>query len=274
MSFTKKYLSNASGELVPQGVTLSDPDDFSEKRKEIFDTVAESFKGSFPRTYGKVRMELNEVDYEDPENVSPEMEYDAKREDKFLHRRLRGNIKLLDAETGELLDQKKVTLAKVPTLTDRGVFVHNGTDYTAAYQARLIPGIFHLKRSSGDVAAQFNTKRGTGPGFSISLEPSTGIYRMEVGGAKIPLYSVLSKLGYSDQDMENAWGRDLLEVNRQKSTARDWPKAVAKLARRRASEAGDDETKQVALVREILDGITFNRDAVALTLPSLVQKNS
>lgn len=267
----KRYIPNAAGELVPDGIDLRDPDDFAGKRTEVLDSVSEAFKGTFPRDYGKVRMELENTQYEDKDLLGEDAEYNAKREDKYLHSRLRGDVLLKDQETGELLDRKRLTLAKVPVMTDRGVFIHNGTDYTAAHQARLVPGIYHLRRSSGDVAAQFNTKRGSGPGFSLSLEPSTGIYRMEVGGSKIPLYSVMSKLGYSDEDLAKAWGPDLLEINKTKSTARDWPKAFAKIAKRRAEEAGDDEQKQVGLVKEILEGMTFNKDAVALTLPSMVR---
>lgn len=267
----RRFVQDDSGDLVPEGVELFDPDDYSTSRNQLYDSVAEAFMGSFPRTYGKVRMELDGVEYADPPEVSPVEEKKAKLEGLSLTRRLRGNLRLVDVETEEELDRKTVTLAKVPILTQRGTVISKGSDYTSIKQLRLMPGAYHMRRSSGDIAAQFNVKRGTGPGFNISLEPSTGIYRMEIKGSKIPLYHIMRNLGYSDEDLEEAWGKDLLETNRQKASGRDWPKAFSKIVGPRGS--GVTELKdQIDMVREVFDKMTFNREALAQTLPSLVEK--
>ena len=264
----RKYLPDANGDLVPEGVELYDPEDYDHARQVVFDNVKKAFEGTFPRTYGKVRLELEDLHYEGPERVTPQDETEAVLKDKYLYTRLRGTARLFDTETDEELDSRKLTLTRVPVMTDRGTFIHGGNDYTSIRQRRLIPGIYHRRRTSGDFSAQFNVKRGTGRGFHVSLEPETGIFRMEIGGSKIPMYNILTNLGYTDADLEKAWGSDLLDKNKKKASGRDWSKFFTKMTGPRGTDV-TDLSEQIAMVRESVDNLTFNEDAVRRTIPTL-----
>lgn len=115
----------------PRGVTLRDPSDFPALRSEIFDKVKGATIDSFPKSYGGVRLEVADVDYEPDLDLDPDQQKQALLNDKFLTRKLSGTVRLFDEKSNELLDeQPQVTLMKVPWLSNRGTFTHNGSAYT------------------------------------------------------------------------------------------------------------------------------------------------
>ncbi len=125
-------------EILPGGVELPDWDDFDTKRKNIFQSVKTTMAGQFPQVQNGVRLELHDLDYVDPERYSKAEEKEALLSNKFLHRRLRGTYKLFDDKTGELLDQREATVMRVPYLTDRGTFIHAGTEYCLQARTKIL----------------------------------------------------------------------------------------------------------------------------------------
>src|SRR5580700_8446530 len=123
-------------ETTPAGVALQDWNDVTSKRQAIFDNVKSALESQFPREYGGVRAELHNTRYEGQEDFDISEQKNALLDNKFLHRKLKGTVKLFDSNSGQQLDERDVTLMRVPFLTDRSTFIHNGSEYSILNQAR------------------------------------------------------------------------------------------------------------------------------------------
>ena len=148
MYYRLHMLKNSDKALTPQGVNLREPEDFGSLRASVFEKTRESITNKFPHSYAGVRMEVEDVDYDKPKEFDLKTQKDALLKNKFLSWRLRGTIKLYDEKTNSLLDKKKVTLMRVPYVTDRGTTIHNGNEYVTLTQARLLPGVYTRKRNT------------------------------------------------------------------------------------------------------------------------------
>jgi len=214
---------------IPAGVELYDPEDYKTRRNLLYGTVKDRMAAAFPVSYGGVRLDMSDVDYEDPEEFSIKDQKDAILTGRYLARRLRGTASLVDEATGEVLDQGRVSLMRVPAMTQRGTFVHGGSDYAPISQQRLLPGIYARRQATGGLEAQFNVRRGTGSSFRVAFDPETAQYRLGVRQAHLHLYSLLKDMGVSDREMEKAWGSEVLDANRSGYTVRALDSAYDRL---------------------------------------------
>jgi DNA-directed RNA polymerase beta subunit len=155
---------------------------------------------------------------------------------------------------------------KVPYLSNHGTFIHNGSEISTISQSRLQPGVYHRKKSSGELEAHFNMKRGTGSSFRIELEPNSGIFRMKVGQASLKLYPLLSALGISDADLEKKWGKELMEKNRSASDSRVLSKAHTRLVRR--ADPNKSDAEKIEEIRSALNSGMVSREVISRTLPN------
>lgn len=219
------------------------PYEFDKIRKSLNTKVLSSLEKSFPLDYGGVRLELKNVKYDDkPYSLKDQKQ--ARLSDKYLSKPIKGDLYLYDSKSNQLLDKlENKTIMNVPYYTNRGTFIHNGNEYTTLKQSRLRPGIYSRKKANGELESQFNIKRGTGVGYRVTLEPSTGIYRLNISQSNVPLYSVLHDLGVSDEELKEAWGEDLFNRNKAKYDARSLDKVYSKLvmARNRNPNATREE---------------------------------
>lgn len=254
-------------DVVPHGVDLIDWDDFPKQRKMIFDGVKDSFGKQFPQSFNGVRLEVHDLDYKDPENYSMEDQKKALMENKFLHRRLRGTYRLYDEKTGDLLDQREATMMRVPYLTDRGTFIHNGSEYVTFRQARLLPGAYTRRKTNGELETHFNAKRGTGHSFRVRLEPETGLFKIDIGQSNLRLYSLLKDLGVPDDDLEKRWGKDLLETNKRSYDARVFEKAYNRLVRNPVPDLPREHKAKA--ISDALSATKLDHDVMQRTLPNL-----
>lgn len=254
-------------ETTPAGVSLQDWDDIPARRTAIFDSVMTAMKRQFPQSFGGVRLEVDDLHYDGPESFTLAEQKKALLSNRYLHRKLKGVVRLIDETTGDKLDERPMTLMKVPVLTDRATFIHNGSEYTTMNQARLLPGVFTRRKQTGELESHFNVRRGTGDSFRIRLEPDTGLFKMDVGQASLRLYSLLHDLGIPDDRLEASWGKELLERNKLKYDARVFDKAYQRLVRR-ADPGASREVKAQAILAA-LSGAKLDRQVVARTLPNL-----
>lgn len=254
-------------EIFPDGVTLRDPLDFPALRQSIYDGVKTQVASLFPLSYGGVRMELGDLDYEDPDTFDRPEQKKALLQDRFLGRRLRGTLRLHDDKDGSLLEEKRVTLMKVPHLTERGTFVHGGSEYSTINQARLLPGVYTRRKSNGELETHFNVARGTGTSFRVRFEPETALYKLDVGQSQLRLYSLLHDLGVSDEQLEKSWGPEVFERNRAAYDSRVFDKAYARMVRKPDPNASREQ-KQEAL-RAALDAMQVSGRVLRTNLPNL-----
>lgn len=257
-------------EVLPSGVVLYDPLDYASRREAIFDDVRGAFEKSFPRVVNGVRMELADLSYKH-DKVTLKKEKDTLMNGGRLSSKLKGTVRLYDDATNTLLDEKKdFTVANVPYFTDRGTFVDGANDYTVAMQARLLPGVYHRFQANGNLAAQFNTRRGGGPSFSIVMDPTTALYKVEVQGRTAPLYPLMKAFGVSDKQLEDAWGPDVLSANR-KDDPKVVPKLYMKLMGRKANPAATPD-EMASDLKGIFESGTVNGNVLRRNLPNVYEK--
>lgn len=255
----------------PPGVVLRHPEDFGTLRNQIYDSVKNSMSEVFPQSYGGLTMSLHELGYEGPDAVSMKEHKDAILKGGTLTRRLRGTIRLTDDATGKVIDERKQTLMRVPVMTDRGVFVHGGNNYSVAQQSRILPGVYTRRRLNGQIESQFNIRTGTGPQFKINFEPDTATYYLSKKGSRIRLHSVLQDLGVPDHILEKSWGSAILERNRAKYDSSALDKAAALFCRGLPAEATRED--KVAAVKQALEGMQVHRESVKTTLPHMFDRH-
>ena len=254
-------------EIMPEGVQLRDPEDFSTARKSIFDGMHQAVSKSFPQTYGGVRMEMHDLKYEDPEEYDITQQKSALMNNQQLSRRLRGTLRLFDAKDNTPLDEKRITVARVPYLTERGTYINEGSEYSSMSQFRLMPGIYHRRKDNGEQESHFNIARGTGPGFRIGFEPKSALYRLNIGQAQLRLYSLLHDMGVPDEQMKKSWGAEVFQKNKSAYDPRTLDKAYTKIVRK-ADPAATREQK-VAALHEAFNSMKVSRWVAERTLPGM-----
>jgi len=189
-------------------------DDYKTIRKELFNNVKNAVSTRFPLYNDRYELSVTDVDYDDPEDVDITTQKQAILEGKTVARRLRGAWVLTDLATGkEVSKTRRMTLAKVPYMTDRGTFIRNGHEYAFTNIMRMEPGVY-TKKKPDTINAQFNVKKGTGAGFDINLSPKTGIFQVRRGTANAPAYTLFKDMGITDEQMKESWGAELFEKNK------------------------------------------------------------
>ena len=221
------------------------PDDYQTTRRNLNERILEEVKNSFPLEWGGVRLEAENIHITGPKNFTKKQQKDALLKDEFLGNSLIATLILKDSKTGEVIDTlKSKTLLKIPFYTERGTIIHNGNEYSTLNQIRLRPGVYNRIRSNGELESQFNVERGTGSGFRISMNPETGIYKLEIGQSSTNLYSILHDLGVSDDDLKSQWGSDIFEVNKAHYDPRALNKVHSKFVGNKSQASTQEEKAQ------------------------------
>jgi DNA-directed RNA polymerase beta subunit len=259
-------MTDTDSDSLPAGVKLIDWDDMPTRRRMIFDSIKDSFTKQFPVSYGGMRLNIDNIHYDDPKDFNLTAQKKALLDNRFLHWKLKGTARLADEATGQVIEERPMTLMKVPYLTERGTFVHNGSEYVTMSMARLLPGVYTRRKATGELESHFNAKRGTGNSFRIHLEPDTGLFKMDIGQASLRLYSLLHDLGIPDEKLEQTWGADLLDKNRKMYDVRVFDKAYQKLVRR-ADPNADKQMKAQAILGALQE-TKLSRKVLDRTLPN------
>jgi len=193
--------------------TLATPDKLNE---HLMQEIEAALKEMFPIDAGKYEIRLEDVSYKLPDSVSPEEVKEAVLKKKSIDVPVKATIKVIDKETGEVIDQKRKTLLKVPIFTPHLSLVVDGTEYVVFNQVRMRPGVYARFKQSGEPEVQFNLAKGEN--FSIEANPNTGeIYVVLKKGGKLPIVPVLRELGFKDSEISELLGKDLATVNFEKA---------------------------------------------------------
>lgn len=256
-------------EELPKGVILRDFDDFTTLRNQIFDGVKNSMIKSFPVNYGSVRMELHDVDYDDRDDVPVSEQKKNLLENKYITKKLRGTLKLFDNTNDQMLEEKRISLMKVPYLTNRGTFIHGGNEYASIMQSRLLPGVYTRRQENGELETQFNVKPGTGIGFRVGFEPETTQYRVKISQANLHLYSLLKDLGTDDKELEKAWGPEILRANQMKYDTRVFDKAYDRLVSARQKKVDKTREEKVNSLKNAFEAAQIHARVAQKNLPNM-----
>jgi DNA-directed RNA polymerase subunit beta len=245
-------------------VTLRGFDDPRVTRQAIYDGVLQAARQMPTASNARYSLGLESPHWADPEHRSITDRKRAILRGESLQRRLRGTWVLKDA-TGNVVDSKLSTVAHVPHLTEQGTFVNNGSEYTLAHQMRLRPGIFTRQKENGELESHINVMPGKGLTHHYQLEPETGVFKLRVTQANMPLYPVLKAMGVTDADMRQAWGTGVHAAN----ATKDDPKVVAKLYQRLlGSKAKPDATheEKARAVADVFGAMEFDPEVTQRTL--------
>lgn len=216
-----------SAPVPPQTRTLGDA---AALRQAIFDRALESARSVEPVKNELYTLQLSDVDYSGPERYTKADHKKAVLTRGSLARKLQGTWTLLDNKTGDTVAQRRATLAAVPYLTESGTFVNRGVEYTLAHQMRLRPGVYAREKDNGELEAHVNTLPGKGRSHRYQLDPATGVFKINIGQASIPLFPLLKTLGVSEHQIREAWGNDLASVNMQQGDAGTLEKLYQRLS--------------------------------------------
>lgn len=196
--------------------------DSSATRKLIFDNMLQAAQNFEPIANTRHNMSLEDAHWAGPERFSIADQKKAILSQGTLARKLMGTYVLRDNE-GQEIARRKSQIAQVPYMTDRGTFVMRGNEYTVSHQTRMLPGVFTRKKQNGDYESHINVSKGYG--HRVFLDPESGVFRVEMGQAKIPMLPLLKAMGVSDSQLRDAWGNELLAANMKQ----DSPQAISKL---------------------------------------------
>lgn len=191
----------------------------------------EAVRGQFPIEGKLRRMELVSAEIKDDSSAATDRfhidnihsQYDTKVRGGTWAVPIIATLRLVDKESGEVLDEKTMTIGRLPKLTRRYTYVVEGHERQHDSLFRLRARPYHVVLDNGDIAARWNVA--SGRGFDIFIDRGTGVFRMKLGSSKLPIYSVLQALDVSEVKMSRAWGSEVLEANRRAARPDDLQKA-------------------------------------------------
>lgn len=248
---------------IPAGVKLRSFTDAPATRTAIMDNMLEAVKNRFPIEDDDVKLELRDVKYEGPTSYTLEQQKQALMGNRRLGCSIAGTWRLTDKKTGQVLDERRDGVIRIPYYTDRGTIINNGSEYTVISQARLSPGVYVRRKQNGELESQFNVANGLG--FRIGLNKETGALNLSVGQGHVPLYPVLRALGVSNEDIQKSWGREIASVNVSQMDPRAIDKVYARYAGRKADMSLPLSEKE-KFIAEAMAGSKLDPDVVVRTL--------
>jgi 2'-5' RNA ligase len=266
----------ASTETLPSGVKLRDFEDFDSAREDIFSSAKAAFGKAFPISYGGLKTHVEDLEYTDPETYDKAAQKDALMKDQRLGRRLRGTVVLTDEATGMEMERKKMTLMKVPYLTERGTLIRDGTEYVHINQLRLLPGPYSRVKQNGELETQFNVRPGTGTNFRVMFKPEDSQYKLNVAQSELHLYSLLKDLGVSDDSLKQKWGESVFNSNSARYDGKVLDKAYERLVPKWSRQTEGEvtrEQKQEA-VKQALNESQLNARVARRNLPGSMHYKS
>jgi DNA-directed RNA polymerase subunit beta len=197
----------------PAPMTYRKFGDGAATRGLIYDNVLKAAQQIEPISNDRYTLQLSDVNYQDPDRYSAKERTKAILSGGTMSRRLRGTWNLLDNATGQQLASRKMVIAHVPYMTDDGTFVNRGTEYGVAHQMRLRAGVFTRRQQNGELEAHMNMLPGKGRSHHIYMDPATGVFKLKIAQAQIPLSPLLKALGASDNQLREMWGNELYQAN-------------------------------------------------------------
>jgi DNA-directed RNA polymerase beta subunit len=233
-------------------------------RTAIFDSVHKAASALPPVENNMYSLHLSDVHYAEKEDPTPDEIKRTLLERGTIAKTLKGTWQVTNKLTGQQTSRTGV-VARVPYMLDNGTFLREGTKYILRNQSRLLPGIYTRRRDNGEIESHINTDMREGTIHHYGLDPSTGQLNLLVSGTKTPLYVLAKSMGATEEEMVNAWGKDIHDVNKKAYKEAHISKLYDKLARGQSADIKEPQAKMEAL-RQSLEKVHFDPDVMQLTL--------
>lgn len=239
-------------------------------RQNIFNSALTSAASLPPMSNERYTLQLQDVRYAGPERFSRKDQKRAILANKSLSRKLTGTWSLIDNQTQQPIAQKAATIANVPYLTDSGTFVNNGVEYTLAHQLRLKPGVFTREKENGELEAHVNTLPGKGRSHRYYMDPKTGVFKIQIGQAQIPLFPLLKTLGVQEEQLRKTWGNEITAANMTQGDAGTLDKLYQRLVY--SPDKGADQLAKIKAIAAEFDKTELDEDVTSRTLGRAYKK--
>jgi DNA-directed RNA polymerase subunit beta' len=229
------------------------------------DSVIKSVSSYFPYEGRNQKLVLKNIWADDKLSVDDiRSQAEAKDKEKTWGVPIKGDLELIDKATGKVIDSKTMTLSRLPKMTSRYGFIVDGNEYQVDHLFRLKSGVYARIQQNGDIKSEFNLASGNG--FSVFLDRKKKQFQMKMGSTHIPLYPILHSLGVSDDQLQVAWGKEILAANKPKDQ-----NAFNKSLHSFYSKTGDqaapaDLGKAVAHVKDWFSKTQLRPDTTKVTL--------
>ncbi len=189
---------------------------------------------------------------------------------KSLTYPIKGDLQLTDKVTGKVVDtEKDFTLMDSFYMTGKHTLIYNGNNYTVSNQLQLRPGAYtRTKDSTGEIETHFNT--GTGRSFTISLDPKTTLFKINVASSSIPLAPLITHVfGVNPATMDKYVPRQVWEANILASQGKE-QKLISSMYQRLVSTAkqlpGADTQQMIQQLQESIGSSELSEHTTKATL--------
>lgn len=246
--------------------------DPQEQFDELKTKLLEQIQQTFPiadRT-GRLEVRVRELAVEDDLGTDDiKGQFEARMSGRSWAVPVTGVVEVVEGD--KVLVSKRSTIARIPKLTRHYSYIVAGQEKFLTNQWRLRPGVYVREtQKPGEVKAQFQLAKGKP--FSIMQE--SGYLHIKLGSRKVPLYSLLSAQGVTDEQMRKAWGDEIFETSQSKG--KNVEKAVRSMYQVwSGSPAGEGRTAS-ELAHEIFSGTKMDAAISAANLgldQDVVDKN-
>lgn len=168
---------------------FSSPDQISHR---VDKALIKGVATQFPIENKNYRLELDNLVAHRKEFTHQD-EKEAILKSRSLTYPIRGDMRLINKQTGQVVDEEKnFPIMDSFALTGKHTIIYGGNNYAIANQLLLRPGVYTRRKETGELESHINTE--TRRSFSITLEPQTGLFYVNVHASSIPLYPLLARV--------------------------------------------------------------------------------
>ena len=248
-------------------VTMRSVSDPRAIRKSLYEGVLNAARQIQPVEGPTHTLRLSNVDYiDDDGKFDRKSEKDAVMRRRSLGRRLKGMWELVDNQSGKVVDSKEQVLAMVPHVNEDGSIINRGTKYAFVNQQRVRPGVYARVKRNGELESHVNVAPGTGTSHRYVLDPATGIFSIQMGHGRVPMSDLFRALGVDKKEVEAAWGKELTEVNWNKTDKKSLNKLYERMLPKRDRDPADTDQVRVEKLRNAISKMQVDPDVTRFTL--------
>lgn len=237
-------------------------------RAEIHQKIKQAVEGKFPIESNNYKAVLKNVDVR-MQDVLPSKEQAASMSKGNLSDGVYVDIDILDKTGKKVGELRKHRLLNVPYYTNRYTVILDGNEYNIVSQMRTKSGIYTRKRGNDELESAFNLAKGAN--FKLIMDPSTGMFKIDMLGSTMPALAVLKILGAGPEDIQAAIGTELYKKNEYSQSQMDRTRNVLydKLVQYKTQDGSEDrhsnEEKDRA-IRQYFSNTSIDPETTAITL--------
>jgi DNA-directed RNA polymerase beta subunit len=180
-------------------------------RAAIHKRVMDAIRAKFPiqgREYTAKLLNL-EVKFED---LSHAAQRDLLTSHQNASDKVYADIEIVKNDTGaSVTTLKHKLILNIPYYTNRYTLMLDGNEYSVVNQMRTKSGVYTRKRGNEELESSFNLEKGAN--FKLSMQPSSGIFRVSILNSVLPAVAIIKILGGTSADVAKYIGTELADHN-------------------------------------------------------------